>query len=135
MKKKITITLTHRRPVCITDNDWPVVARSDWSDHDNGLECQANRSWKAWLKVRQHKDGRTIVYGGYDYRTRWLGDSDKHYRGGIIVEPTPESLRTCDHRVIDAIREVGEDLGSRSGCTHFGDLISRCIADLPAEEM
>lgn len=139
-----TITLTDRRPVKIDPTAWPVRASADWKDWDNQYECQANRTWKAWLRVRQHIDGRTLVYGGYDYSTCWQGESGATFRDGVLLTPTddeyPPSSRTAEHdwtgeRVIAAIREVGERLQSRSECEHFGNLIAECIADLPAETL
>jgi len=142
--KKLTITLTDRPPVKINENDWPVRASASWKDWDNTYECQANRTWSAWIKVRQHIDGRTLVYGGYSYTTQFQGESDASYRGGQMLTPNetqyPIAQRNEDHdwagpEVIAAIREVGERLLERSDCEHFSDLIAECIADLPAEEI
>ena len=112
-KEYLTITLTDRAPVRIVKDDWPIIASSkDW---DNQYEAHANRTWK--LTVRQHHDGRAIVYG--ISTTQFQGEKD--HRGGELLDK--------DSDLAEAIRRVGEDLG-------FSDnLIDHCIADLPAVEL
>lgn len=111
--EKLTITLTDARPVTIVKADWPVVASAkDW---DNQYESQANRTWK--LFVRQHEDGRAIVYGVYD--TSWGGEDSR--RAGALVP--------ADGDIIGAIKSVGEYLDFDR------NLVDQCIADLPAEEL
>ena len=110
MSDELTITLTDRQPVRISKDEWPIIASArDW---DNEHESQANRRWK--LNVRQHEDGRCIVYGIYD--TAWQNESDK--RGGQLVDHIAE--------VPAVIKDVSEYLG-------FDEtLADHCIADLPA---
>jgi hypothetical protein len=54
-----TITLTDRPPVKVREDLWPVIASA--RRYDGQVECQANHLWH--LTVRQHEDGRTLVYG------------------------------------------------------------------------
>lgn len=140
--EKLTITLTDRAPVTVNKDNWPVVASATWKDHDNQYDFQANRKWLAWIKVRQHADGRSIVYGSYDYSTQYQGEDGATYRDGEIVTPTaedyPESARAnfwIGEAIIDAINRIGSRLGERSGSEHFADLAAECIADLPAVEL
>lgn len=109
----LTITLTGRPPVRIRMLEWPIIARA--SDWDNENEYQANRTWK--LLVRQHADGRTLVYA--IHTTQYQGESN--YRGGKLIEPGVDVPAT--------IRRVGERMGQ---CDR---LIDECIADLPAEDL
>jgi len=140
--KKLTITLTDRPPVKITEGDWPTIAEGSWDKHDGKVECQANRRWKVWLKVRQHADGRTIIYGRYSYATAFQGESDSEYRDGQLITPTPEeypeSIRDSywtGPRIVAAIHEVGNRLAERSGHECWPDVIAETIAELPAEEL
>ena len=141
--KKLTITLTDRPPVKITEADWPVIADGSWKDWDNTYEFQANRTWAAWLKVRQHADGRTIVYGGYSYTTQFQNESGASYREGQMITPSAEDYPEAaqgdywtGQTVIDAIHAVGERLAERSGqAEHFADIIAETIADFPAQEL
>lgn len=125
--KKRTITLTGRQPVTIKDEDWPIIAQGDWSDHDNQYEFQANRKWSAWLRVRQHADGRAIAYGRYDYHTAFRNEADKRYRDGELLEAGAD--------IPAAIQRVGRSLWDRSEDEHMRDVIAECIADLPAQEI
>ena len=59
--KTRTITLTGRAPVRIREDEWPVIASGSYKDWDNQYEFQANREWKASIRVRQHPDGRKHV--------------------------------------------------------------------------
>ena len=112
-----TITLTDRPPVKVREDLWPVIASA--RRHDNQVECQANHLWH--LTVRQHHDGRTIVYGSED---RGNGGVHRGYEAayaGVMLEPGSDVAR--------AIREVGE----RARCSE--GMITECISDLPAVDL
>ena len=113
MSDHLTITLFDRRPVKILKADWPLVAQTkDW---DNQYESQANRT--STLRVRQHSDGRAIIYGIHE--TAWQGESNR--RGGEMVSSGSD--------IPHIIRRVGERLGFSV------EIIDHCIATLPAEEV
>jgi hypothetical protein len=111
--KTRTITLTGRRPVKIVEDEWPVIAVG--KDHGGQIECQADRSWV--VRVRQHADGRALIYGVYE--TRWQGESGS--RGGKMLDAGDD--------IIAGIRSVAESIGASE------DVAQECIADLPAEEI
>lgn len=129
-----TITLTGRPPVTIDEDTWPVLAEARESVHDGEVRSQANEesSWVA--KVRQHADGRAIVYGVYQHDTAWRGRQNIDIREGAMLDAgcTPQEI--CD-----TIRAVCDDIADRE---HAGDdakrwqtLAADCIADMPAEEL
>jgi hypothetical protein len=130
---KLTITLTGRRPVKIVKDDWPIIASAGDRKHDNQYDFQANRIWEYDLEVRQHEDGRTIVYGIYDYETHFQNEPSITVRGGEIVESSD--------KIIPAIQRVGQWMAEHLTSAHadeaeiFHHLTDRCIADLPAEEL
>ena len=107
-----TITLTDRPPVKIKDVDWDVIAESKW--FEGQYDFQANRS--GWLKVRQHADGRTIVYGAYDTRFQ----TEVSLRGGELLDKGAD--------IAAAINRVAETCNAT-------ECAADCIADLPAEEI
>lgn len=111
--KSRTITLTGRRPIKIREDEWPIFAEAK-----RGIGGAYERDWtRSWrLVVRQHADGRAIVYWAYE--TRWQGEHDR--RGGELL--------TAGADLGDAIRRVGETLGNE-------DVIQDCLADLPAEDL
>lgn len=129
-----TITLTGRPPIKIEDDDWDCIAQASYSEHDGQVECQANRTSKWWVKVRQHDDGRAIVYAGYDYTSNWQGARNYAARQGDLLDGKPTAIDIC--RAI-------EDITARiANCEHDGDdsarwatLAYECIADMPAEEL
>ncbi len=113
---KTKINLTDRRPVTIEKDLWPVIAKA--SNHDGAVECQANHEW--FIRVRQHQDGRSIVYAG---AVSGNGGTPAGFRpayAGEVLE-AGDSIEDAIHRV-----------GSTAGCEH---LISEAIDDLPAEEL
>lgn len=122
--EKLTITLTDRTPVKITKEEWPIIASAKWHD-GREVESQSNR--RNTLIVRQHNDGRTIVYGIYD--SNWQGEKSR--RGGELITVGGASEETVGDTttIIAAIRRVAEGLG------FSGELAQECIADLPAEEI
>jgi len=119
--KTRTITLTGRAPVKIREDQWPTIAEAS-GDSDGRGDCAGHQQAlnrggrdRYTLKVRQHADGRTLVYGILDA----AGGED--YRGGELLGQ--------DADVAVAIRRVGE-------YCHLPDSIIReCIADLPAIEL
>jgi hypothetical protein len=110
-----TITLTDHAPVRVREDHWPIIASA--RSHDGQVECQANRRW--YLTVRQHEDGRTIVYGHYS--SAFSNERDLY--AGELLDAT-----TDGDAIVSAIRSVG----GRCGCD---ELIDECIADLPAIDL
>jgi len=125
--KTRTITLTDRPPVTIKDEDWPVVAEASHKSWDNTYEFQANRTWKGWLKVRQHEDGRALVYGRDDYDTQFQGEDGHCYRGGELLDKGAD--------IAAAIRRVADGLVARGANDAMLQIAHECIADLPAVEL
>lgn len=113
--KTRTITLTDRAPIRIVESDWPQVAVARW--HDGQYESQANRT--AHVRVRQHADGRRIVYGGST--SQWQGERGTD--AGYLLDAPPDEQRT-----VAAIHDVAEAVGRP-------DLADECIADLPAQDL
>src|SRR4029077_20819837 len=123
MSKQRTITLTDRAPVKIDEEKWPLIAEG--KDYSGQYDFQAFDG--AWIKVRQHDDGRTLVYG---YAGDWDGGGRperENRRAGFIVG---------DNEAAETIRRVA-DILSETECV--GEIAHRaareCIADLPAEEL
>lgn len=124
MAKHRTITLTDRAPIKIDEEAWPIVATGD--AHSGQYDFQAFDA--AWIKVRRHEDGRTLVYGG-------AGDGDgggrperENRRAGYLL---PDPTRTTD-----AIQDVVSDLSETAHCDGLAERAGReCTADLPAEEL
>mgnify|MGYP000112006900 FL=1 len=111
--EQLTITLTGRRPVRIKKAEWPIIAAADW--HDGEVRWQADRVWR--LTVRQHADGRAIVYGVHETAVQTEHDR----RGGELLPPGAD--------IPAAVYRVAENLGFDRW------LAERVIADLPAEEL
>src|SRR5574342_527023 len=100
MAKQRTITLTDRAPVKIDEDTWPLIA--DGKDYSGQYDFQAFDG--AWIKVRRHEDGRTLVYG---YAGDWDGGGRperENRRAGFIV-PEPETADTIN-RVADILAET-----------------------------
>lgn len=112
-----TVTLTARPPVRIDEDAWPQIAYS--AGYSGEHECQANQVW--WIRVRQHADGRSIVYG---YRDRGNGGMPIDYegwRGGALLQAGGD--------IAGAILRVAADGGISSYCA------DACISALPAEDL
>jgi hypothetical protein len=137
-KKKLKITMSDRAPITIVEDDWGLVASADWFTGE--IKVQANEV--AVIKVREHRDGRRIVYG---FRDRGNGGMPISYRGtnggflvpavdlkdtmrqpdddGPLVGTAPDSDAT-----VRAIRRV-------AGVIDMADLADECIADLPSQDL
>lgn len=136
--KTRTITLTDRPPVTIREDDWPILATGSADDDDSdGRGNRPNREWTRTIRVRQHEDGRAIVYGIYDYETAFQGASGAAARRGTLLAApvTPD-------QIIEAIRAIGDELAeaesdaaieeSRKDSRQWRVAVQACIADLPA---
>lgn len=128
-RKQRTITLTGRRPVIIDQDEWPVIARAvddnwnggaDWALHQQASDQGHLDEYS--IRVRQHEDGRAIVYG--TYTEGWHSDHDGLTHAGYVVTPGSVPLT-----IEAAIQQVGTDLGAPA------QLVADAIADLPAEKL
>lgn len=128
------ITLTNRQPVKVREDLWPTVAHGTYGEHDNQYEFQANRIWKCNVRVRQHQDGRAIVYGIYSFESQFQDERDFEAKAGLLLDTGAD--------LISAIRSVGETLtdaaieaGHEDFAAHISAAVRDCVADLPAEEL
>lgn len=133
---KITITMTDRAPVTIAKADWPLIARADW--HSGKHEREANQV--ATMRVREHRDGRRLVYGTHGDGPGGMPIGWRGSEAGFLVTPTGEAMRQPTDggalvsgqpdgtETVRAIRRV-------AGLIDMGELGNALIADLPAEEL
>jgi len=133
--KKITITLSDRAPVSIDPEQWPVIAEASRFWGGSGIECQASE--EAWIKVRQHDDGRTLVYcdrdrGGGGMPIGYRGVSGGYLLPAAVVPgdgaDAGKTHPTAPDDIVRAIRRC-------AGVIDAPELGAECIADLPAEEL
>jgi len=111
--EKVIITLTGRpRPVEIDEDEWPILAQAEWEEGEKKLE---RRVWQ--LIVRQHEDGRALVYGVFETHRR--GEHPR--RGGELVPPGGD--------IPETVHRVAESLGFDPW------LAEETIGDLPPEEL
>lgn len=119
------ITLSDRAPVTVVERDWPVIAKAtgdscdsfDYARHQQAVsrgECD-----RYYLTVRQHEDGRSVVYAVLDAATAWTHSETR--REGQVLD--------AGANVASAIRTVGERCGLPDS------VIRDCIAALPAEQL
>ena len=128
---KRTITLTDRPPVSIDEDSWPVIAEARDEEYDGQVRCQANRISTWAVRVRQHADGRAIVYATYGHNTNWQGARGYSARRGALLPVGGD--------IIAAIREVCAAIAdaecSKDDAARWPTLVADCIADLPTEEL
>lgn len=129
-----TITLTGRPPVKIDEDNWPVIASAADEEHDGLVRCQANRLSNWSVKVRQHDDGRAIVYATYGYSSNWQGARGYSAKRGVMLPADCSAQDICN-----AIGSVCEDVAGAEcdgdDAARWTTLAAECIADMPAEEL
>src|SRR6185436_3794374 len=108
--KRRTITLTDRPPVIISDDKWPLIASASDKEFDNQYEFQANRISKWFVGVRQHEDGRTIVYATYSYSSNWQNSRDYSAKRGVMLDSFALREASDSADIVRAVREVTEDI-------------------------
>ena len=123
--KTRTITLTDRPPVKIREDEWPIIASAtddsgDGNDYARYQQARMRGELDCYsLRVRQHEDGRAIVYGVLDAASAYTGSES--YRGGELLDPGGDLAAT--------VRRVGES------CHLPDSVIRECVADLPAVDI
>lgn len=117
--KKLKITMSERLPVTIDPELWPVIARA--YRHDGSVESQANNEYD--IVVREHGDGRRIVYGSHEAGDGGQCPDFRATRVGFLIDRDPTAAET-----IRAIRRCGGAIGDDR-------LAADCIGDLPSEEI
>jgi len=123
MSKKMKIELTGRRPVQIVKSEWPVIARGS-GDSYGGNDCARHQQAllqgeldEYCIAVRQHADGRSIVYGSLS--AGWSGNQS--WTAGYLLDP--------DADIPKHIYEVA------SVCDIPSIVAHECITNLPAEDL
>ncbi len=132
-KKKIHVTMSERSPLKLDPELWPQIASAE--RHDGQVEVQANTKW--YIRVREHNDGRRIVYGGKVAGNGGQYAGFRELRGGYLVEPSDKFRDVGDgplgkvpdkDATIRAIRRV-------AGIIDDDQMGQDCIGDLPSEEL
>ena len=139
MTDTLTIPLSERRPVQIDKSEWPLIASADW----HAGEHKSQASEVAYLRVREHADGRTLVYGDRDSGPGGMRAGYRGLHGGYLLVPhasAPETMVAglngplVSHRDVDPA-EVVRAIRRVAGAIGMDDLGSECVADLPAESL
>ncbi len=119
---KVKIVLSESRPVTVDPDVWPLVVKVTWFSGQH--ECQANE--EAYISVRQHADGRAIVYG---YRDRGPGGMPVKYEGtraGYRVDA--KNGQPDYNEIVRSIRRV-------AGVIDLDNLGAECVAELEPEAL
>jgi hypothetical protein len=123
--KKIKITMSERRPLTIVDCEWPVIAKADWWNGEHRFQANYERR----IRVREHADGRRIVYGTYDSGGGGVPVGFRGAAGGFLLDKAGYGRPGVqDERTVRAIRRVAGIIGDDA-------MADECIADLPAESI
>jgi len=132
---KRTITISNRQPVTIEEDNWPVIASASDEDHDGGqVRSQANRVSKWSCTVRQHEDGRAIVYSVYSYTTNWQNARGYSAKAGRLL-PVGASYEDISRAITNVCHEIAEREHNGDDALRWKAIEADCIADLPAEEL
>jgi hypothetical protein len=110
------IVLTDQAPVDIDLDQWPVIANIE---RNAPTDVDTRSFWEVRLTVRQHADGRAIVYG------RYASNDGTRRQAGELLGETYEYL-SVGPDIPGAIRRVVKTLDFYQG------LAEDCIAALPA---
>lgn len=130
--KTRTITLTGRPPVKIREDEWPTLAEASYHDYDTQYDFQSHRHWRGWVRVRQHEDGRALVYAACSHSTQFPTERDYEQRAGELLGTDATTAQ-----IIEAIRRVHASINivDQAHRDMWRLLVDECIADLPAEEL
>lgn len=137
MSKQRTITLTGRPPVTVTEADWPELASDEDYWHNSHHWSTADPRERLTIAVRQHSDGRALVYSTYSYCSSHPRERDRVFRRGALL---PEGSGM--DAIVSAIQTVAGQMAEALELECCSTLVESpeslahgCIADLPAEEL
>lgn len=116
-EEKKLIPLTGEAPASITPSRWPVIARANWWDSEH--RSQANTMHH--LAVRQHADGRTIVYGSVEAGPGGQYGGFEPTHGGELLPPGAD--------LAAALGRVAREVGVRP------HLLRDALAELPPRDL
>ncbi len=125
-----TIVLTDSAPVKIIQEDWPVIAHGHHYSFGGQFDFQANEKLEINILVKQHADGRTLVYGCYDFSTNWAARDDVCHRAGYLY---PDAL--SPDQLIRTIKKVGAEIADGADISTVSDIVRDCISELPAVDI
>lgn len=142
-KEKIIIKLTDRRvPISIDPDEWPVIAVANSYWFNGEYECQADRTMRCFIKVRQRGPGkhaytsfRAVVCAKYTYSSSWANEHNITVAVGRMCEEEddlPETIEQVASDLASALRDVGHEPPVEGVCR---GLCRNAVADLPAEEL
>jgi len=107
----LTIMLTNRPSVLIDAETWPRIASTEM---EAGL-------YVLQLSVRQHADGRRIVYATSTGRPGYAVANERH-GAGIVLDPRAD--------ILIAIRQVAQDIAQDFDDKVARELMRACVASL-----
>jgi hypothetical protein len=122
---KLKIVLSETAPRTIDTKTWPVIASAE--RHDGAVECQANTLWG--IIVREHSDGRRLVYGYQKAGPGGRSAGFRELRGGYLLDQ--DGYGIPEEQEVETIRAIRRC----AGIIDDAQLGANCIADLPAREL
>lgn len=136
MAKKVRVRLTGRRPVDIDTAQWPVIARAT-DEHACGQAGQ-NGSFYWSTVVRQHQDGRALVYVATEGQCQC---DFRHVEGGELVPAggdLPGAIERVTPLLLDSYAhcQAGPwEPSAEAQARWVRAMVQECVGSLPAEEL
>ncbi len=139
-KKTIKVTMSERAPLNIDPEVWQLIAEAHWFNGEH--EFQAN--YVRRIFVREHDDGRRLVYGFHTSGNGGAPIGFRGARGGFLIDAV-ERDESAFARASDGDVEIVSSHADEAGTVRairrvagiIGDdgLGDECVADLPAQEL
>jgi len=118
--------MTNDSPVSIVASDWPIIAESSGDSYSGSDYCRHQQALGQgecdtyWIRVRQHQDGRAIIYASCDGATAWT--ESESWRAGQMVDSGDDIIGAitevatgCEPPLPESVtREIFEDLPARN---------------------
>ena len=121
-KKSVVIHLSGCGPIRVRPAEWPVIAHV--SERGDVAEGQADHVW--WVRVRQHSDGRFLVYGGKQIGLGGMWPDEVDLLWPDEEEVYSGLLLQAEECIVTAVEQVAEDIGNP-------ELADRCVRELPSD--
>jgi len=141
VQRRRTITLSNRRPVRINEAEWPVIA-TGYSAAWLGEQHSPSRTWSCRITLREHADGRALVYGVATLDTVYSDEQDIVLRAGDLVDAEADLSTAIDKLRDDLLIRLGGDDDPGGDDNPDGKLAQQikkacdqAISQLPAQDI
>lgn len=134
-EKRLVVHMTGRRPISIVRDDWPLIAWGVEEEYNGQVRDESHETGDASIRVRQHSDGRLLVYGAFAY-VCGHPNSPSHDASAGAIYPAGSDIAEAIDEIVETMHAklAKQSRGQYVPCETLIDRAAQgCLADLEPE--